>query len=43
MQIIEIFALEAEDYISFGRRGIGEIAKSKLLDGFEVSVDEIMD
>ena len=42
-QIIEVFALEGGDYITFGRWGIGKIAKSKLLDGFEVRVDEIMD
>jgi hypothetical protein len=40
---LEVFALEAGDYITFGRWGIGEIAKSKLLAGFEVSVDEIME
>lgn len=39
---IEIFVLENGTYITFGKWGIGEIAKSKLLDGFEVKVDEIM-
>jgi len=41
-QTIEVFALENGTYVAFGKWGIGEIAKSKLLDGFEVSVDEIM-
>ncbi len=41
-QIIEIYTLENGVYEKFGRWGIGEIAKSKLLDGFEVSVDDIM-
>ena len=41
-QSIEVFTLENGTYVTFGKWGIGEIAKSKLLDGFEVSVDEIM-
>jgi Uma2 family endonuclease len=41
-QIIEIYALENDIYKNFGKWGAGEIAKSKLLDGFEVSVDGIM-
>ena len=39
---IEIYALENKAYILLGKWGIGEIASSKLLDGFKVSVDEIM-
>jgi len=39
---IEVFTLENGAYVTFGRWRIGEIAKSKLLDGFEVSVDETM-
>jgi Uma2 family endonuclease len=41
-QSIEIFTLEHGNYSLFGKWGTGEIAKSKLLDGFEVGVDEIM-
>jgi Uma2 family endonuclease len=41
-QTIEIFTLEHGNYSLFGKWGLGEIAKSKLLDGFEVSIDEIM-
>jgi Uma2 family endonuclease len=41
-QVIEIYTLENGIYENFGKWGIGEIAKSKLLDGFEVSVDKIM-
>jgi Uma2 family endonuclease len=42
IQSIEIFALSNKSYKLFGKWGTGEIAKSKLLDGFEVSIDEIM-
>lgn len=41
-QTIEVFTLENGTYITFGKWGIGEIAKSKLLDGFEVKVDEVI-
>ena len=51
-QSIEIYTLEHGNYSLFGKWGTGEsvlpllggtrIAKSKLLDGFEVSIDEIM-
>jgi len=41
-QSIEIYALENGTYEIFGKWGLGEIAKSKLLDGFKVSVDSIM-
>jgi Uma2 family endonuclease len=41
-QIIEIYTLENGIYKNFGKWGAGEIAKSMLLDGFEVSVDGIM-
>jgi Uma2 family endonuclease len=39
---IAIYALENGIYELFGKWGIGEIAKSKLLDGFEVSIDNVM-
>jgi Uma2 family endonuclease len=41
-QSVEIYTLEHGNYSLFGISGTGEIAKSKLLDGFEVSIDEIM-
>ena len=41
-QSIEIYILENGVYVLFGKYGIGVIAKSKLLDGFEVSVDDVM-
>lgn len=41
-QSIEIYTLENSVYKLFGKWRQGEIAKSRLLDGFEVSVDEIM-
>ena len=41
-QSIEIYTLEHGNYSLFGKWGTGESAKSKLLDGFEVSIDEIM-
>ncbi|MDQ1327528.1 MAG: hypothetical protein QG641_811 [Candidatus Poribacteria bacterium] len=36
------YALENGIYVLFGKWGIGEIAKPKLLDGFEVSIDEVI-
>ena len=39
---IEVFNLENEAYALFGKWGSCETAKSKLLDGFEVSIDEVM-
>jgi len=41
-QSIEIYVLENGVYELLGKWGAGEIAKSKLLDGFEVSIDEVM-
>jgi len=41
-QSIEIYILENGVYELFGKWGVGEIARSKLLDGFEVSIDEVM-
>lgn len=41
-QSVEVYTLENSAYKLFGKWGQGETAKSKLLDGFEVSVDEIM-
>jgi Uma2 family endonuclease len=39
---IEVWTLDDGIYKKFGTWGIGEIAISKLLEGFEVSIDEIM-
>jgi Uma2 family endonuclease len=39
---IEVFILENEAYLLFGKWVSRETAKSKLLDGFEVSIDEVM-
>jgi Uma2 family endonuclease len=39
---VEIYTLEHGNYSLFGKWGTDETAKSKLLDGFEVSIDEIM-
>jgi Uma2 family endonuclease len=41
-QSVEIYTLEHGNYTLYGISGTGDIAKSKLLDGFEVSIDEIM-
>jgi len=41
-QSIAIYTLENGAYKQFGKWGIGETAMSKLLNGFEVSVDAIM-
>ena len=41
-QAIEVYTLEDGIYKKLGEWGPGEIAKSKLLDGLEVSVDEVM-
>jgi Uma2 family endonuclease len=41
-QNVEIYILEHGNYSLFGKWGTGEMAKSKLLDGFEISIDEIM-
>ena len=41
-QSITIYTLESGTYKLFGVCGSGEIAKSKLLDGFEVSVDDVI-
>ena len=39
---IDVYTLIKGAYVPYGRWEIGEIAKSKLLVGFEVSIDEIM-
>jgi len=39
---IDVYTLIKGAYVSYGRWEIGENAKSKLLVGFEVSIDEIM-
>lgn len=41
-QTIEVFALEKEAYELFGKWGPGMIAKSKLLDEFEISIDDVI-
>ena len=41
-QTVEVFTLENATYKIFGKWEPGETAKSKLLDGFKVNVDEIM-
>jgi len=41
-QSVEVYTLKNGTYEIFGKWGLGEIAKSKLLDGFKVSVDSIM-
>jgi Uma2 family endonuclease len=41
-QCIDIYTLEDDTYIPYGKWGISEIAKSKLLSGLEVSVGEII-
>jgi len=42
-QIIEVFTLEQEHYTLLEKCGIGEVAHSKVLDGFEIHVDSVMD
>jgi len=42
-QSIEVYTLKNKSYKLFGKWCSGEIAKSKLLDGFEVKVDEVME
>jgi Uma2 family endonuclease len=41
-QSIEIFTLENEAYELYGKWCVGETAKSKLLKGFEIAVDDVM-
>ena len=40
-QTLEVFTLKRKQYVLFGKWGEGQRAKSKLLKGFEVAVDEI--
>jgi len=42
-QNIEVCTLENRTYVTFGKWGTGEVAKSKLLASFEVSVDDVME
>jgi Uma2 family endonuclease len=42
-QTIEVFTLEQGDYILLGKWSIGEIARSKVLEGFEIKVDSVME
>ena len=39
---IEVYVLENSTYILFGKYGVGEVAKSKLLDGLVVRVDDVI-
>jgi Uma2 family endonuclease len=41
-QVIEVYTIENGIYKEFGKWGPGEIAKSKLLAGFEVSIDDVI-
>jgi len=40
--IVEVYVLKGEVYALLGRWGKGEVARSDVLDGFEISVDEIV-
>ena len=42
MQIIEVFVLKDNEYELFGKWGIKDIAHSKLLNGLEIAVEDIM-
>jgi len=42
-QTIEVFILENGSYILLGKFGIGEMAYSKLLDGFQISVNSVFE
>ena len=41
-QTIEVFVLDHEAYKLLGKWSAGEAAYSKVLDGFEVKIDEVM-
>lgn len=41
-QTIEVYSLIKRAYVPYGKWGIGETARSKLLEGFEVKVEDIM-
>jgi len=41
-ETIEVYTLTKGVYVPYGKWGIGEIAKSKLLEGFEIRVDDVM-
>lgn len=38
---VEVFVLEEGTYALLGKSGVGEVAHSKVLQGFEVAVDEV--
>jgi len=42
-QTIEVYNLENGTYVSIGKRGVGEIIRSKLLAGFQVAVDSVFE
>jgi Uma2 family endonuclease len=42
-QTIEVFTLEQKSYVLLGRCGMGEMAQSKVIEGFEVKVDSVME
>jgi len=41
-KVIEVYTLEDDRYLLLGRFGQGDAARSKLLSGFEVRVDEVL-
>ncbi len=41
-KLIKVLALEGDKYVEHQSSGMGEHAQSKLLDGFSVSVDEVL-
>jgi Uma2 family endonuclease len=42
-KIIEAYALEQKSYVLLGKRGMGEVARSKVVEGFEIKVDSVME
>jgi len=43
VRTVEVFTLREGAYETLGRWGAGETARSELLAGFEVAVDEVVD
>jgi Uma2 family endonuclease len=41
-QVVEVYTLRGEGYALYGHWRAGERARSRLLEGFEVAVDEIL-
>ncbi len=42
-QTIEVYTLEQKNYVLLGKWGMGETAHSKVIEGFEVKVDTVME